>query len=358
MQVPESPDLLRKLTYPTLCFTRVSAPQRFVALFEACGGTALAHQDRLVLSGSEEIFHRFCARLESPASHALRQAIRSLLQPIPRERVWRCRDRTWSLERTGIMGVVNVTPDSFSDGGRYFEHSRALEHALQLMEDGADILDIGGESSRPGAAPVPLAEELRRVIPLVEALASQTSVLISVDTTKARVAREALAAGAHIINDITAFSDPEMAPTVAEFQAGVVLMHMQGTPQTMQHNPHYEDVVGEIFDYLQERVRFAEGQGIPQDAIAVDPGIGFGKTLEHNLAILRRLDEFRSLGCPLVIGTSRKSFIGTLLDRPVNERLHGTSATVACAILRGANIVRVHDVREMKQVAVVTDALR
>ncbi|MGQ9882051.1 MAG: dihydropteroate synthase [Armatimonadota bacterium] len=262
-------------------------------------------------------------------------------------------------ERTVVMGILNVTPDSFYDGGRYAEHGSAVGRALQMVEEGADIIDIGGESTRPGSQPVSEEEELRRVLPVIEAVRARVDVPISIDTTKSRVAEQALQAGACMVNDISGLGfDPRMAEVVA--QAGVLccLMHIQGTPQTMQKNPQYTDVVRDISAYFQERLALAERAGIPRQNIWLDPGIGFGKTVEHNLQILRRLREFTAFGLPILIGTSRKSFIGKVLgDLPPEDRLEGTAATVAVAIMNGANVVRVHDVQVMVRVARMVDAV-
>jgi dihydropteroate synthase len=262
-------------------------------------------------------------------------------------------------QRTVIMGILNVTPDSFYDGGRYARAEAAVQHALQMVQDGADIVDIGGESTRPGSQPVPEEEELRRVLPVIEAVRGQVDVPISIDTTKSRVAERALQAGACMVNDISGLGfDPRMAEVVARHGALCCVMHIQGTPQTMQRNPQYEDVVRDISRYFEERLALAERAGIPRENIWLDPGIGFGKTVEHNLEILRRLREFTAFGLPILIGTSRKSFIGKILgDLPPEERLEGTAATVAIAIMNGANAVRVHDVREMVRVARMTDAV-
>jgi dihydropteroate synthase len=244
-----------------------------------------------------------------------------------------------------VMGIVNVTPDSFSSGGKAWGRDEAIAHALRLVDEGADLLDVGGESSRPGALPVPLDEELRRVIPVVEALARRAGVPISVDTTKADVARQAIAAGATIINDIQALAGEDgLAQVVAPSGAAVVLMHMAGTPRTMQDNPRYADVVAEVKAVLSARVAAAEALGIARSRIAVDPGIGFGKTLEHNLEVLRKLDQFATLGCALLVGTSRKGFLGTLTGRPVAERTTASVVSALGAALHGANVVRVHDV--------------
>ena len=270
-----------------------------------------------------------------------------------------CRGKQLSFgQRTLIMGVLNVTPDSFSDGGCYLDVAAAINHAKKMVEDGADVIDIGGESSRPGASPASTEEELSRVHPVVEGIVDEVSVPVSIDTCKSAVARRALESGANIVNDITALcGDAEMAKVVAEMNAGVILMHMRGTPRTMQQLPVYGDVVSEISSWLQRRIEEAETNGVPPDKIVIDPGIGFGKTVDHNLEILRRLDEFRNLNKPVLIGTSRKSFIGKILDLPVNDRIEGTAATVAWAIAHGADMIRVHDVKTMHRVARMTDAL-
>src|SRR5579859_791960 len=260
--------------------------------------------------------------------------------------------------RTTVMGVLNVTPDSFSDGGNWMDPDRAVRHARRMVRDGADLVDVGGESTRPRARPVPVSEEIRRVVPVIRRLAAER-ILVSIDTSKAAVAAAAFQAGAKILNDVTALrGDRSMAKAAARAGVGVILMHMKGSPGTMQVNPEYGDVVAEISDFFREILKTAWRAGIERDKIILDPGIGFGKLPEHNLEILRRLDEFRSLGRPLAIGTSRKSFIGRALGRQVHDRLSGTGATVAAAILRGADLVRVHDVREMSDVARMTDLLR
>lgn len=260
-------------------------------------------------------------------------------------------------KRTLIMGVLNVTPDSFSDGGRYDTVDLALAHADKMIAEGVDIVDIGGESSRPGADAIGVEAEKRRVLPIIEELAKRHELRISIDTYKPAVAREAMNSGASIINDITAFAEPDMIQVAAETNAGVVLMHMKGTPKIMQLEPHYDSLISEIYNFLEERIEKAVEGGVSPKRLMVDPGIGFGKKYEHNLEILRRLKEFRSLDKPILIGTSRKSFIGMTLDLPVEERLEGTAATIAVAIINGADIVRVHDVKEMKRVAKMTDAI-
>jgi dihydropteroate synthase len=261
------------------------------------------------------------------------------------------------------MGVLNVTPDSFSDGGKFLDVERAVAQAREMAHAGADIIDVGGESTRPGAASVSEEEEQQRVLPVVERLGD---FLVSVDTTKAGVAEKALATGARIVNDISALRfDPRMVDVVRDAGAGLVLMHMQGTPKTMQQAPHYDDVVAEVRSFLGERVAFAESRGLKKTQIAVDPGIGFGKTVEYNLQLLARLGEFGSLGCPLLVGPSRKSFIGKVLapqgagqGREADERLWGTAATVAWAVTQGAAVVRVHDVAEMRDVVRMVEALK
>jgi dihydropteroate synthase len=259
---------------------------------------------------------------------------------------WHLTDRTLTIGRRPlVMGIVNVTPDSFSDGGQFFTVEAAISHGLALVRQGADLLDIGGESTRPGAAPVPAAEELRRVLPVVEALAKQVRVPLSVDTSKAEVARCCLQAGAHILNDVTALSDPDMAAVVHSAGAGIVLMHMQGTPATMQDRPTYVDVVGDIGQFLETRLQLCRQIGIAAAKVAIDPGIGFGKTDAHNLEILARLAEFQKVGRPVCLGVSRKGFIGRLRRQTAPERLYGSLAVVCHAVVRGAaQIVRVHDV--------------
>jgi len=267
--------------------------------------------------------------------------------------------RRWELgERTLLLGVVNVTPDSFYDGGRWLDPAAAAERALALEAAGADAVDIGGESSRPGSAPVPAEAEIARVVPVIEKLKGKIRVPISIDTWKAPVARAALRAGAEIINDISALRfDPDLADVAAASSGPLILMHMQGTPREMQAAPFYADVIGEIGSFFRERIAWAAERGIAPERVILDPGIGFGKLLSHNLEILRRLPEFARLGRPLLVGPSRKSFLGLILDRPPEERLWGTAAATAAAILAGAHLVRVHDVREMREVAAVIDRI-
>jgi dihydropteroate synthase len=258
-----------------------------------------------------------------------------------------------------VMGIVNLTPDSFSDGGPTAGRDDAVSQAQRLVREGARLIDFGGESSRPGSDPVSLDEEMRRVIPVVEALASELGVPISIDTTKAEVARRALDAGAVIINDISALgSDPDMGRVVSATGAGVVLMHMQGVPKTMQVDPHYEDVVGEVYDHLARRVEWAESLGIGRDRIAIDPGIGFGKTIEHNLEVLRNLRRFDTLGCAILIGTSRKGFLGTITGRGLHDRATASVVSSLAACAAGARVVRVHDVAPMVDAIKVWTAVR
>jgi dihydropteroate synthase len=271
------------------------------------------------------------------------------------------RKKTYDLsQRTHLMGALNVTPDSFSDGGRFFDEGKAVEQGLRMAQAGADILDIGGESTRPGAAPLEEGEEKRRIIPVIRNLAQKIDIPISVDTRKASVAEDALEAGAEMVNDISALRfDKRLAEVVARRKVPVVLMHMRGHPETMQLDTHYDDLLGEILNFFEERVSFAESRGIAGDQIILDPGIGFGKSLEeqHNLVLIKHLSRFKVLGKPLLIGTSRKAFIGKILGLPPREREEGTMATVAVAVFNGANIVRVHEVEKMRRVVQVTDAL-
>ena len=270
-------------------------------------------------------------------------------------------------QRTLVMGILNVTPDSFSGDGLGEDTDAAVRQGHRMALEGADILDVGGQSTRPGAATVPVDEELRRVLPVIARLAAPSGpgTAISVDTNQARVAEEALRAGAHIVNDISGLrDDPAIADVVARYNAGLVIMHIQGTPRTMQITPHYDDLLGEVIAYLQAGIDKAVSAGVPKKHIWVDPGIGFGKTLQHNLELIKRLRELETLGCPILIGTSRKGFIGRILAPlnngeapPPQERVAGTGATLAISIANGANLVRVHDVAPAVQVARVSDAI-
>lgn len=262
-------------------------------------------------------------------------------------------------DRPLLMGILNVTPDSFYDGGAYLDPHAAVDHAIRLVEEGADIIDIGAESTRPGSIPIGSEEECRRLIPVVSEVAKSVSVPISVDTSRGVVAREALAAGAVIVNDVTALrGDSTMVDLVIETGAGLILMHMQGTPKTMQQAPSYQDVVNEIAGFLAERAEYAEKCGVKKSQIILDPGIGFGKVLVHNLDLIARLGVFANLGFPLLVGVSRKGFIGQLTGQPVEARLMGTAAAVALAVEHGANIIRVHDVAAMRDVIKLAAAVK
>ena len=270
----------------------------------------------------------------------------------------RCRDRVVSLDRTAVMGVLNVTPDSFSDGGLWLSRDAAVAHAVDMVAKGAALVDVGGESTRPGAEPVPLDEELRRVLPVVEQLTREVDVPISIDTRKAAAAKAAVEAGASIINNTAGEeSEPEMDDVAVATDAAVIVMHSRGTPATMQHLTRYDDVVDEVGSFLHRRAMRLEHRGIPQDAIVIDPGFGFAKTADQNLQLLRRLRELTEIGYPLLVGTSRKSFIGKVLDLPSGHRLEGTAATVAWAVIQGARIVRVHDVEAMTRIVRMTEAI-
>jgi dihydropteroate synthase len=250
-------------------------------------------------------------------------------------------------EQTVIMGVLNVTPDSFYDGGYYFEKDKAFIRADAIVSEGADIIDVGGMSTRPGSLPVSPEEEIERIIPVIKYIKNNYKVLISADTCHSKVAERAIDAGAHIINDISGLSlDKKMAKIVSDRDVSVVIMHIKGTPENMQNNPVYKDVIDEIYDYFEERIPFAINSGIKQDKIILDPGIGFGKTLQHNLEIINKIKEFRMLGYPVMLGASRKSLIGGILDLPVEERLEGSIALSVCAVINGVDILRVHDVKE------------
>ena len=271
---------------------------------------------------------------------------------------WAVRDQIFSTGgRTLIMGVVNATPDSFSDGGRFGDADRAIEHGRRLHADGADLIDVGGESSRPGADPIGAEEEMQRVVPVIAGLAA-VGIPVSVDTSKPEVAAAALEAGAQAVNDITAFENPDMASLVAAAGCGAVLMHMQGTPRTMQHQPTYGDVVTEVRDFLLHRAARAEAAGVGRQYICIDPGIGFGKAQHHNLQLLAHLDQLVATGYPVLIGTSRKSFLGRIVEEPnPSERDVATAATVAIAASRGAAMVRVHNVEMTRQAVLVADAI-
>jgi dihydropteroate synthase len=278
---------------------------------------------------------------------------------VRKEHTFQVKNQTYCLGRqTWIIGVINVTPDSFYDGGLHLEPEKAIDHSLELLAEGADIIDIGGESSRPGSDPVPAGEELHRVIPVISGLRKTTKALISVDTTKFEVAQAALDHGADIINDISSFSlDPRLLSLAAQYKAGFILMHMQGNPKTMQVRPFYEDVLKEIRLFLAEKIEVALAYGLKKENIIIDPGIGFGKRTEDNLRLLNQLDFFEELGRPILVGISRKSFIGKILNAPPQDRLEGSIAAAVVSILRGASLLRVHDVRAVKRAALVAEAI-
>ena len=263
-------------------------------------------------------------------------------------------------KETLVMGIINVTPDSFSDGGKFYDSRKALEHASNLIDDGADILDIGGESTRPGAGQISVSEELKRVLPVIENIRSKyPDILISIDTTKAIVAQRAIEVGADIINDVSGLSfDIEMPRVIAKLKVPVIIMHMKGNPRNMQVNPEYKDLINDILLFFAEKIKIATSAGIKHNMIILDPGLGFGKTVQHNFHLLSKLNEFNTLGLPIMIGPSRKSFIGVTLDASVEDRIDGTSAAVSAGIMNGARIVRVHDVRIMKRVVTIVDRIR
>jgi dihydropteroate synthase len=278
---------------------------------------------------------------------------------VRKEHTFQVKNQTYCLGRqTWIIGVVNVTPDSFYDGGLYPDPQTAIDHGLGLLAEGADIIDVGGESSRPGSDPVPTEEEIRRVIPVISGLRKTTKALSSVDTTKFEVAQAALDHGADIVNDISSFSlDPRLLSLAAQYNAGFILMHMQGNPKTMQIHPFYEDVLKEIRLFLAEKIEIGLAYGLKKENIIIDPGIGFGKRTEDNLRLLNQLDFFEELGRPILVGISRKSFIGKILNAPPQDRLEGSIAAAVVSILRGASLLRVHDVRAVKRAALVAEAI-
>ncbi|MEK7280454.1 MAG: dihydropteroate synthase, partial [Nitrospirota bacterium] len=328
------------------------------------GGSAYYRDGKgLLLSGRQDSFGLLAESMEGAGGEVSEVAleIRDSIVKYSRKN-FVLGGRGFSLDlsaRTHIMGILNVTPDSFSDGGLFVEEEKAVTHAKKMVEEGADIIDIGGESTRPGAKPVAVEEEIRRVIPLIERLSNEIDVPISIDTYKSEVATAALEAGARIINDISGLRfDQEMAGLAAEKEVPVIIMHMKGTPQEMQDAPSYDSVMGEIYSFLKERIDYAISAGIKHEKIVIDPGIGFGKKVSDNLVILDAIDELRGLGCPMLLGTSRKSFIGKILDLREGERVEGTAATVAAGILKGIHILRVHDVGSMVQVARMIDAIK
>jgi dihydropteroate synthase len=319
-------------------------------------------QTDALLMGTQKHFEKLILKLEQyPNLGSLGQTLKEALHNISRTQYSiRCRKQKLILgKRTLLMGVLNITPDSFSNGGLFFDKEKAVLCALRMVEEGADIIDIGGESTRPGSKPVELEEELRRVIPVIESLAKEVDVPISIDTYKAVVAQRAIEAGAQIINDISGLHfDPSLAQVAAREDTPLVLMHIRGTPETMQKDVHYSSLFPEIIRYLRDSIRTAESTGIDPGQIIIDPGIGFGKTLEDNLLILKHLYEFRILGKPILLGTSRKSFIGKILNTEVENRLEGTLSSIAIGVLNGAHIIRCHDVPQTKRAIAVADAVR
>ena len=257
------------------------------------------------------------------------------------------------------MGILNITPDSFSDGGKYYNLDNAIEYALELISQGVDIIDVGGESTRPGAKAISLKDEINRVVPVIKGIRSVSSIPISIDTYKSEVAKKALDSGANIINDISGLNfDSKMIDIVKEYSVPLVIMHIKGTPQNMQVNPHYDNIIDEIISYFEKRINLCLDYGIPKTHIILDPGIGFGKQLNDNFVLIRKLNLFAELGYPILIGPSRKSFIGLTLDLPVDDRLEGTAAAITASIMNGARIIRVHDVLEMKRVQIISDKIR
>jgi len=315
-----------------------------------------------LLMGTEKQFEILFAKLEQyPDLHPFGQSLREILRNLSRAHYTiRCRKRTFTLgKRTLLMGVLNVTPDSFSDGGLFFDKETAIVRGLKMVEEGADFIDVGGESTRPGSNPLGLDEELRRVIPVIESLAKEVDAPISIDTYKSTVAKKAIEAGAQIINDISGLHlDPSLSQVAAKEDVPLVLMHIRGNPETMQKNIHYESLFSEIIQYLKDSIQRAESAGVDPEQIIIDPGIGFGKTVEDNLLILKNLQEFKILGKPLLLGTSRKSFIGKILNADVTERLEGTLSSIVVGVLNGAHIIRCHDVLQAKRAIAIADAVR
>ncbi|NWF94065.1 MAG: dihydropteroate synthase [Syntrophaceae bacterium] len=315
-----------------------------------------------ILMGTQEQFERLLLKLgQSPDLRPLEQSLKETLTNISKTHYSiRCRKRTFTLgKETLLMGVLNVTPDSFSDGGLYFDREKAIAHGLKMVEEGADFIDVGGESTRPGSKPIGLEEELRRVIPVIESLAKEVDVPISIDTYKSGVAQRAIEAGAEMINDISGLNlDPNLAHVAVREDVPLILMHIRGTPETMQKDVHYDSLFSEILRYLKESIKRAESAGVDPGQIIIDPGIGFGKTVEDNLLIIKNLSEFRILGKPILLGTSRKSFIGRILNAEVTERLEGTLSSIAIGVLTGAHIIRCHDVLQAKRAIAVADAIR
>ena len=315
-----------------------------------------------ILMGTQKQFEKLILKLDQyPALQLLSQPLKETLRNISKAHYTiRCRKRTFTLgRRTLLMAILNITPDSFSDGGLYFDKDKAITQGLRMVEEGADILDIGGESTKPGSKPLGLEEELHRVIPVIESLAKKLDVPISIDTYKSAVAQKAIEAGAEMVNDISGLHfDQNLAEVVAKEDTPLVLMHMRGTPETMQKDVHYDSLFSEILQYLKDSIQRAESAGSDPEQIIIDPGIGFGKTVEDNLLIIKNLSEFRVLGKPILLGTSRKSFIGKILNAEVGERIEGSLASIAIGVLNGAHIIRCHDVPQAKKAIAVADAIR
>jgi len=321
-----------------------------------------ANQTDALLMGTQKHFEKLILKLEQyPDLQLLGQSIKETLKNISKTNYSiRCRKQSLTLgKRTLLMGVLNVTPDSFSDGGLFFDKEKAKAHGLRMVEEGADIIDIGGESTRPGSKPLELKEELRRVIPVIDSIAKEVDVPISIDTYKSTVAQRAIEAGAEIINDISGLNfDQSLAKVAAKEDTPLVLMHIRGTPETMQKDVHYDSLFSEILQCLKVSIQRAESAGLDPRQIIIDPGIGFGKTVEDNLLIIKNLFEFRILGKPILLGTSRKSFIGKILNTKVGDRLEGTLSSAAIGVLNGAHIIRSHDVLQTKKAIAVVDAIR
>jgi len=316
-----------------------------------------------ILMGTRKHFDRLVLKLaEYPGCQSLGLTLQETLRNLSKTRfILRCRKQTFILgEKTLLMGVLNVTPDSFSDGGLFLDKEKAVTRGLKMVEEGADLIDIGGESTRPGSFPLGQEEELSRVIPVIESLAQKTDVPISIDTYKSAVARKAVQAGAAFINDISGLHfDPYLAQVAAQEKVPLILMHIRGTPETMQRDVRYDSLFSEILQSLRQSIQAAETAGVAPDQILIDPGIGFGKTAAHNLLILKHLSEFRILGKPILVGTSRKSFIGKILNADrIPDRIEGTLASIAISVMNGAHILRCHDVVESKKAIAIADAVR
>jgi len=321
-----------------------------------------ASETDAILMGTQKQFQKLLLKLDQntdlqPLSESLRETLKNITKT---HYAIRCKQKKYLLgKQTLLMGILNITPDSFYDGGQYFGKESAIDHGIRMAEEGADILDIGGESTRPGSKPLPLEEELRRVIPVIEVLAKKLDVPVSIDTYKSAVAEMAIDAGAQIINDISGLHfDPDLGKVASKKDVPLILMHIRGTPETMQKDVHYNSLFSEILRYLKESIQRAEYAGVDPQQIVIDPGIGFGKTVEDNLLIIKNLSEFRILGKPILLGTSRKNFIGKILNAEANERLEGTLSTIAIGVLNGAHIVRCHDVLQAKKAITVADAIR